>query len=366
MLLQTSPYLMVLKDIFNKNKSMVRDFLYNKDHDIRYLSILKDCHTPKDYNQLINCSSKKDIDYLINNKLIISIEDTWKLTNIENVEIEICAHCNWRCEYCPVSTQPKPPKKMSMDLFKQTIDKAVRHKTIKNVTFCFCNEPTLDKFFLERVKYLTTTDLKLRLHTNGSNLSKDMMNYLKETDVLAFVCFNLPSVVQDEFEKMTRYSNLDKVLRNIDYALGIGLPVTFSIQGTKKELEHNLPHIQQRFKEKFNKINSWETFDRAGLLDNRYCQNVNINGKLYGGCNWILNWLNVSVNGECYLCYNDYHQNYVLGNIADGEIEDILLTEKAISLRQYVFGKKEPDKDFICRKCITMKRAKLLSRFIKA
>ena len=71
-----------------------------------------------------------------------------------------------------------------------------------------------------------------------------------------------------------------------------------------------------------------------------------------------------SVNGDCYLCYNDYHQNYVFGNIADGEIEDVLLTEKAIALRQYVFGKKEPDKDFICRKCITMKRAKLLSRFI--
>ena len=254
---------------------------------------------------------------------------------------------------------------MSMNLFREIIDKAVEHGSVKYVTFNSYNEPILDKHILERTEYLAKTNIKLRLHTNGSLLTKEILDFLKKCDVLKFICFNIPSVEPTEFQKMTGSSAFEKVIQNIDYAIQIGLPVELSVQGSRDELGKNLKPIQLMFRDRLKNIEPWGTYDRAGLLKNKYAQNIFITGRLFGGCHSVLNWLNISVNGDCFLCSNDYYQKYVWANIQDGSIEDICNSPKAIKLRRYIYGDLLPDNDFICRKCETMKRAKLLYRFQK-
>lgn len=365
MKIQKSPYLIVLQDIYGSNKGVVRDLLMNKDFDTSYLEIINCFFKPREYEYAIRSYGKSKIDFLIKNKLLLESASIWENTNIDSLEIETCTHCNWRCQYCPVSIEPKYPKTMSMYLFCEIIDKAVEDGKIKYVTFNSYNEPSLDKYIFERIEYLSRTGIKLRLHTNGSMLTKDVLDFLKRKNVLQFLFFNIPSVDKIEFERMTHSLHYDKVLQNINYAIQIGLPVELSIQGTREELKRNLKPIKTFFKTRITNIEPWGTFDRAGLLDNHYSQNIYIDGKLYGGCHSILKWINLSVNGDCFICSNDYYQKYIWANIQDGSISQLSNSQKAIELRRYIFGDLSPKKDFICRKCITMKRAKLLYRFQK-
>lgn len=363
MKIQKSPYFIVLKDVYNTNKSILRDLLCQRDFDISHIKLLNCLGEPMEYEDAVSLYGKEEIDYLLENKLLFDCSNIWCHTNIENLEIEICTHCNWRCQYCPVSVDPKTPKTMPMSLFYEIIDKAVEHGSIKNVTFNSYNEPILDRYILDRIEYLSKTDMKLRLHTNGSLLTKELLDLLKNRDVLRFICFNIPSVDPTNFKKMTGSSSFEKVIQNINYAIQIGLPVELSIQGTREELRRNLKPIQAMFGEHIKSIEPWGTYDRAGLLENKYSQNIFISGKLFGGCHSVLNWLNISVDGNCFICSNDYYQRYIWANIQDGTIEHICNSERAIKLRRYIYGDLQPNNDFICRKCITMKRAKLLYRF---
>jgi sulfatase maturation enzyme AslB (radical SAM superfamily) len=365
MKIQNSPYLIVLQDVYSLNKGVLRDLLMYKDFDTSYLSIINCFHKPTEYESAVKSYGIKQIDFLIKNKLLLDSASMWNNTNIDSLEIETCTHCNWRCQYCPVSIEPKAPKTMSMDLFREIIDKAVEDNNIKYVTFNSYNEPSLDKYILERIEYLAGTEIKLRLHTNGSMLTKDILDFLESKNILQFLFFNIPSVDKIEFKKMTGSSHYDKIIQHIDYAIQIGLPVELSIQGNRDELKRNLKPIQAMFENRIANIEPWGTFDRAGLLDNCYSQNIYIDGNLYGGCHSILKWINISVDGDCFICSNDYRQKYVWANIQEGSIKKICNSQKAIELRRYVFGDLLPAKNFICRKCITMKRAKLLYRFQK-
>lgn len=363
MKIQKSPYFIVLHDIYNSNKSILRDLLYHRDFDISYLRILSSFNTPIEYEDAVSLYGKEIIDFLLEGNLLLDSSNIWFKTNIESLEIEICSHCNWRCQYCPVSIDPKSPETMSMNLFREIIDKAVQHGSVRYVTFNSYNEPFLDKYILERMEYLAKTDIKLRLHTNGSLLTKEILDYLKKCDILKFICFNIPSVDQIEFKKMTGSSAFEKVIQNIDYAIQIELPVELSIQGSRDELKKNLNPIQFMYRDRIKNIEPWGTYDRAGLLKNKYAQNIFITDRLCGGCHSVLNWLNISTNGNCFICSNDYYQKYIWANIQDGSIKDICNSPKAVELRRYIYGDLLPDKDFICRKCVTMKRAKLLYRF---
>lgn len=365
MKIQKSPYLIVLKDIYNTNKSVLRDLLMHRDFDIDCFELLNNLQNPVQYESAVSMYGKERIDYMLANNLLLDAQDIWLRTNIDSLEIEICSNCNWRCQYCPVSNQPKPARTMPMELFREITDKAAEDGNIKYVTFNSYNEPLLDKYFFERADYLSKTNIKLRLHTNGSLLTKETLDALKSLGVLEFICFNIPSIDKIEFKRMTGSSALEKVMQNIDYAFEIGLPAEFSVQGTREELKRNLKPIQCRYKDYVKDITPWGTYDRAGLLKNKYAQNIYIAGKLFGGCHSVLNWLNISVDGDCFICSNDYYQKYAWANIRDGSIKDICNSPKAVELRRYIFGDLLPGEDFMCRRCVTMKRAKLLNRFQK-
>jgi radical SAM protein with 4Fe4S-binding SPASM domain len=83
------------------------------------------------------------------------------------------------------------------------------------------------------------------------------------------------------------------------------------------------------------------------------------------GCGKVLNWMYVGIEGDCFICHHDYYQREVYGNIKQGEINDILISEAAQLLRKRVFGVELAPNDFICRKCFEMDENKILSRFSK-
>jgi len=358
---QTSPYLH-----FQAGK---RDKIYDilADENIQIqpidLEILKFARIPQSFEDIISKSSKLTFEFLIQNNLLLECNEIWNKFAFRAADIEINSYCNWKCDYCPSKMHPKSAKTMSMDLFNEIIEKISAYKRIKNVTFNSYNEPTLDKYFIERVEKVKKEGLHLVLFTNGSHLDKSLSCYLSQSGIVEAVFFNLPSIDRKRFYELTGYSNYDQIITNIKDAIDAKLNVQLSIQGTQEEAEENLNGIRNMFQSILkDPIQMWETKDRAGLLKNRYYDNVHINEPTLYGCMGPITHLNVSVEGDCFICSNDYYQNNVIGNIKDGQIQDLFENPNAIDLRKKIFGGIIAENDFICRKCKAMEKEKLIFR----
>jgi hypothetical protein len=271
---------------------------------------------------------------------------------VRSVEIEISRACNWRCEYCPMAETRRHQETMPPELFREIIDKSVRHRRVRYVTFNSYNEPTLDPHFDERMDYLSTTRLKLKLHTNGSRLTAERMERLRQTGLLEGLVFNLPSLDGDRFRRVTGARDLGSLLDKIDRAISLRLPVEVVLLGTAEERARELPALRGRFGARLRES---ETTDRAGSLKNRYADGVRVEGALYG-CPMVLEWLHVGIDGGCFICCEDFHQRVIYANIRDGEIAEILSGEGARRVRRQVYGVETAPPDFICRSCIEMAR----------
>jgi MoaA/NifB/PqqE/SkfB family radical SAM enzyme len=294
---------------------------------------------------------------LASRRWILPASTVWQTHNVTALEIEVTTHCNWRCQFCPVSLAPKRARAMPMALYEEILQKAVDLGTVTSVSVNSYNEPTLDRHFDERAKMLASFGLKLILHTNGTALDEGRLRRLRDLEVLDYLCFNLPSIEPSEFTRLTRASPKihGRVLASIETALSLGLPVHFSVNGTPLEQAANLPAIQRAYGDRSSEpLNGWETSDRCGLLRNRYYLGINVQGTL-AGCSNVLNWLFVSVDGNCFICCEDYHQKEIFGNIGNGSLQEILSSSAAQELRKKVFGAVPSCSDFLCRHCSLMK-----------
>ncbi|MFG3041715.1 radical SAM/SPASM domain-containing protein [Streptomyces sp. NPDC048330] len=276
-------------------------------------------------------------------------EDLCREYRLVSGEIEVTAHCNWGCRFCPVATDPKPPRTMPMALFEDIVAKLAGER-VDYVTFQFFNEPTLDKHFVERLEVLAEHELQLALYSNASALTPAKGDELVRLGVLRHLIVNLPSVDEAEFGELTGSRSYGHTMRNTEAAIAAGLPVQIVVNGVGERLAKNLAGVQDRFGPMGAEVYPSLTCDRAGDVGGEYAQDVYAAGRLTG-CGWPVQHVNVSVTGHLFLCCNDYYQREVFGHISDGTIAELMTSEQAIALRRKVFGVDASPADFLCRRC---------------
>lgn len=270
---------------------------------------------------------------------------------LTSAQIEVTAHCNWGCSFCPVSTDRKPKATMPMPLFEEIIEKISPHDTIRCVTFHFFNEPTLDPFFEERVAVLEAYRIPLWLFTNATRLTEDRIETLKRPGVLGRLVVNLPALQEEEFRALTNSkSTYAATIHNLDSAIAAGLPVEIAVTGAGEELTRRLDELRERYEAPGVSVKATLTADRAGALSGRYHQGVRVEGPLTG-CAWPVNHAYFSVAGEMFICCNDYYQRETFGNIRSGSLHEIMTSPAAVLLRRRVFGVADAPADYVCRSC---------------
>ena len=269
---------------------------------------------------------------------------------LTTAQIEVTAHCNWGCRFCPVSRDPKPSATMPMPLFEEILQKLAPYGTLRYVTFHFYNEPTLDHFFIDRIFALRAYGMRLRLFTNASHLTSDKIDALRRSGVLDVLVVNLPSLREDEFRELTQSRTRDKSVRNIDAAAEAGLPVQIAVNGFDQQSADRVTKLRERYEARNIPVRTTLTSDRAGAVTGRYNRAIRIEGPLRG-CGWPVNHAHFSVCGDMFICCNDYYQREIFGNISSGSIDDIMTSAAAVRARRRVFGVAEAPVDYICRGC---------------
>ncbi|MEU4359958.1 radical SAM/SPASM domain-containing protein [Streptomyces virginiae] len=264
-------------------------------------------------------------------------------------EVEVTAHCNWGCASCPVATDPKPRRTMPMPLFEEIIGKLAAAGA-EYVTFQFFNEPTLDRYFVQRLEVLAARGMPLALYSNASALTAGKIAALQRTGVLKHLIVNIPAVEEAEFAALTGSRSFRHTVGNTEAALAAGLPVQVVVNGVGSRLERNLAGVERHFTPLGAEVYPSMTCDRAGELGGEYAQDVHVEGRLTG-CGWPVQHVNISVAGDLFLCCNDYYQRETFAHIRDGSIDELMSGERAVALRRKVFGVDQAPDDFLCRRC---------------
>jgi MoaA/NifB/PqqE/SkfB family radical SAM enzyme len=273
---------------------------------------------------------------------------------LTTAQIEVTAHCNWGCEFCPVSVDRKPAKTMPMPLFEEIVDKLSVYDTLRYVTFHFYNDPTLDRFFGERIAVLRRHGMSLRLFTNASQLTDDKIAVLKRSGVLDHLAINLPALREEDFRSLTNSRTHAMTMRNLDAAVRNGLPVALVVNGIGPDAERRVAELRERYEPQGVPVNLALLSDRAGAVEGQYNLGFRLNGPLRG-CGWPVNHAHFSVNGEMFICCNDYYQRETFGNIRSGSIDEIMTGPRAVLVRRRVFGVAEAPDDYLCRNCYDQK-----------
>ncbi len=269
---------------------------------------------------------------------------------VTTAQIEVTAHCNWGCKFCPVSLDPKPSATMPMSLFEEIIEKISVHETLRFVTFHFYNEPSLDRFFEERLTVLQRYGIRLYLYTNASGLNASKLDAIERTGVVDVLAVNLPAIERSEFIELSQSSTYERSVQNLEAAIERGIPVTIMVNGAHGDVDRRVAELRLRYEPLGAKVVATLLSDRAGALGGIYHQGVRIEGPLRG-CSWPVNHLHFSVKGDLFLCCNDFFQREVFGNIESGSVHELMSSRRAIEVRQRVFGVAEASADHVCRSC---------------
>lgn len=277
---------------------------------------------------------------------------------LKYVSFEAHTVCNQGCYFCPVSTHPREAHFMSMDFYEDiTRQLAEFRHTIEGVSMIHYNEPTIDKRFVEQVGVLRKYGLPPAVLTNGSGLTPKRVDAIQEMGGLKFLSINLSTLDRERYAADRRGDHLNQVMKNLDYMKDIPLAETMEIavlgQGDDTH-KRDFDEIRTYFGDSRFAVKYYEVMNRAGSVTIGLRPNQPV--KQLCGCEQTgsrpLQWVHITPHGKCVLCCQDYHDQYVIGDLQEESLRDILTGSKMALLRRWVYGVEEAPADFICRDCI--------------
>jgi pyruvate-formate lyase-activating enzyme len=277
---------------------------------------------------------------------------------LKYVSLEAHTVCNQACYFCPVSFAPREHYFMPSDQYRSIVQQLTRWRdTIEAVFMINYNEPTADPRFVEQVATIRDAGLHPAVLTNGSGLTPQRIDELRELGGLRYLSINLSTIDRERYRETRGGDHLKQVLRNIDYLREH--PVAESMEvivlGTG-DAAHLADHqaIVDYFAGSPLTVKRYRLMDRAGLLT--IGDRPAGRSKRLAGCDNIgsrpLQHLHITPQARAVLCCEDYDEKYVVGDLNVSTVEEVLAGPEIAKLRRWVYGLEEAPADFMCRKCV--------------
>lgn len=209
---------------------------------------------------------------------------------LKMVEIEINHHCNRACSYCPNSVAERKEKgEMDPELFEKLMIQLAEVNYKGSISYEFYNEPMLAKNFDWFVKttrqYLPEN--RIDLYTNGTLLNMSKFKKCLANGISRFIVTKHEGITNYIFDEV--YSNLS-------------------------EQEKKLVIYQTH--------NDLKLTNRGGVVDAGPKETAHLTP-----CFIPEYLLVVTVLGNVLPCFEDFHEENIMGNIGETHLKDIWTSE---------------------------------------
>jgi hypothetical protein len=274
------------------------------------------------------------------------------------VSLETRTACNQKCYFCPVAYDPRPDASMPDALFTDIVEQLAAHRaTLEGVFLMSYNEPTLDVRFVEQCQTLLAAGLPAAVNTNATGLTPARSDALVAAGGLRLLSVNLSTLDARRYAEERGADHLALVLRNLDHVRDrpVAREMLIAVLGRgDDEHRRQFEAIRARFAGSRFEVRSHEVMDRAGRLPLglRPTQGP----RRLAGCDNLgsrpLEHLHITPRGECVLCCEDYDERYVVGDLRQERIAQVLAGDALARLRRFAYGLDDAPADFICRRCV--------------
>jgi len=272
-----------------------------------------------------------------------SVRAAYRVNQYVGIEVEINTHCNLRCVFCPVSLNPHPVRMMQMEDFKHIVIEALSCG-IREISLNHYSEPTLNPNLEQMIKHAAERHLDVTLFTNGTCLTPTLVEGIEPYADRIVIVVNVPEGDSNLYHHTTGSRLFHRVQSNISFAaqrLNVKVVVNNSDDKTVKRLS-NLLGVSD--------VETWRTDDRAGAITLPGVPSRYHDGAL-NGCPLAIRYINVSVDGDVFLCAQDFWKSHVLGNVHVDSLRSILDCDMAWQYRRWVFGIELAPNEWLCRRC---------------
>lgn len=284
------------------------------------------------------------------------------MEKLKKIYIEISNICNLQCSFCPEVLRPK--KVMEAEAFNKVLLKIKDHAD--EIALHLMGEPLAHPEFLEILKSCEDHGVLINLTTNGLMVNK-YKNELINSKALRQINFSVQSY-KDNFSKNDIKPYLDKLASFI------------------KDLEEKSPEVYVNLRlwnlgaksdENEDVIKYFEAFYHTEIkreVDVRSIKSKKIHGRVYlhfdsrfdwpsfllppqgdkGKCHALTSHIGIHANGTVVPCCLDKEAVINLGNIFDQNLEEILLSKRAMAMKEgFKNGKRVED---LCKHCTFINR----------
>ena len=269
--------------------------------------------------------------------------------------IETCTTCNHACVYCPVSQFPVSQQVMDIRLFTHIMDElaSLGHR-MKRISFNHYNEPLIDPHLVERVSLALEYAFfqKIFLNSNLSILRENLPEQLMfARDRLEFNV-NLPTTDPDRYRHLHGRDHYQRVARNIERLHEAGFTLRINVQSNRFTTAEEREGVIERFGGLAG-IDTVYSGSRGGLVNVRMSENIEKEPGPLVGCaqNRPVDYIHIGIEGEIFLCCQDFFKEYRLGDLTQQHLVDILNSEPAKTYLEYIYSGRESAPDFICKRC---------------
>jgi MoaA/NifB/PqqE/SkfB family radical SAM enzyme len=285
-------------------------------------------------------------------------EDLSRRHRLKIVSLETLTTCNQKCYFCPVSIAPRDDYAMTDALFHRIVNELTAFRsTLESVFLQSYNEPTLDRRFLDQVRTIHEAGLPVAVLSNGSGLTPQKTDALIAMGGLRYLCINLSTLDRERYVRDRGADHLPVVLRNLDYLRNLPLAQQMNIVvlGTgNADHDADFAAVSAHFAGSRFTVERHVVMDRAGWLD--VGLKAEDTDRRLAGCDNVgsrpLQHLHITPHGKCVLCCEDYDENYVVGDLTNSTIAEVLEGDDLARMRRWVYGEEDSPADFMCRSCV--------------
>jgi pyruvate-formate lyase-activating enzyme len=271
------------------------------------------------------------------------------------VSLETSTVCNHRCDFCPVSVDPREAEVMSPELFARIVGEIKALATPRTVIFLNnYNEPTIDPYFEDRCRLLFAEGLPVSLLTNASGLKPDLARRLAAVGRFRYLGINLPTLDPERYRALHGTRDLARVVANVDALAGVPIAEETAIVALGDEDDAHradVAALSARFEPQGIPVRSFRIKTRAGQLG----LVLPPAKKNLRGCDLMgsrpFEHLHVNATGTAVLCCQDYYERWVIGDLTTQSVSEVLGGERIARMRRWAYGVEEAPDDFLCRRC---------------
>lgn len=290
-------------------------------------------------------------------------DDLTRRHRLKIVSLETLTTCNQKCYFCPVSIAPREDYAMPDALFAQIVNELTTFRaTLESVFLQSYNEPTLDLRFLDQVRTLIDAGLPVAVLSNGSGFTPAKTDAIVAMGGLRYLCINLSTLDRERYQQDRGADHLPVVLRNLEHMqdTAVAHQMNIVVLGTGDDTHHrDFDAIRDRFDRTRFSVEQHVVMDRAGWLDIGLKTADRM--RPLAGCDNVgsrpLQHLHITPHGKCVLCCEDYDEKYVVGDLTQNTMAEVLAGDEIAKLRKWVYGLEEAPEDFMCRDCVFARRS---------